>query len=294
VGLVVTAFAVVAQAEEQAQKEKQRVRDSDWQLAVQTYTFRDLTFLEAVERAAKLRLRFVEGLAWQKISPAHGDAELNYHAPEAAIEDVRKKLEATGVKLVNCYVADFGKNEEEYRKVFAFGKKMGIETFVAEPPPELLPTLDKLAQEYEVNLAIHNHARDPNNESYIYWNPEKMMKTIKDLSKRVGCCADTGHWVRSELDPVECLKKYEGRLICLHLKDVNEKSVKGEDVPFGTGVSDIEGQLKELHRQKFKGVIAIEYESTLGKNIGEIEECVRYFRQMARQIRGTPASREAK
>ena len=78
VGLLLMVAVVTAQAQEDSGKEKKE--EPAWRLAVQTYTFRDVTFLEAVERAAKLRLRFVEGLAWQKISPTHGDVELNHNA----------------------------------------------------------------------------------------------------------------------------------------------------------------------------------------------------------------------
>ena len=37
------------------------------------------------------------------------------------------------------------------------------------------------------------------------------MKVCEGRSDRIGACADIGHWYRSGLVPVECLKKLQGR-----------------------------------------------------------------------------------
>jgi hypothetical protein len=51
---------------------------------------------------------------------------------------------------------------------------------------------------------------------------------------RGGACADTGRWMRSELNPVEQLKKLEGRIISFHFKDLNKFGGGAHDVPWGT------------------------------------------------------------
>ncbi len=252
-----------------------------WQLSIQTYTFHEGTFLEALAKAREVGVKYLEGFTWQKIGSPHGDAELNFNAPAEALKAVQNELSGAHVTLVNCYVRDFGKDEAEAKKFFEFGKHMGIKTFVSEPSPEQLIFLDKLAQEYKIRIAIHNHPRNPKDEHYTNWDPDQVMKTIKDRSKFIGCCADTGHWARSKLDPVECLKKYEGRLICLHLKDVDEK---GSDVPFGTGLSNVKGQLEELRRQKFSGVISIEYENPEHDKMKDVRECVAFYKQVAGEL----------
>src|SRR5690606_14641597 len=99
--------------------------------------------------------------------------------------------------------------------------------------------------------AIHNHPKPSH-----YWNPDQVLAAISGASPRVGACADIGHWVRSGLDPIECLKKLEGHIIEFHMKDLNEKGVEeAHDVPWGTGVSNIAGVMKEMKRQGFKGVV---------------------------------------
>jgi|SRR5208283_5365134 len=80
-------------------------------------------------------------------------------------------------------------------------------------------------------------------------------------TKRLGVCCDTGHWVRSGLKPVDCLKLLEGGILSFHLKDIEKLGrVDAQEVPWGTGKSDVEGILKEIRRQELKPVIAIEYE----------------------------------
>ena len=106
-------------------------------------------------------------------------------------------------------------DEAESRKVFEFAKKMGIDTLVAEPEPAALDTVEKLCKEYNIKVAIHDHPKPSH-----YWNPDTVLEAVKGRTPLMGACADTGHWLRSGLDPVECLKKLEGRVICLHFKDL--------------------------------------------------------------------------
>src|SRR5207237_8207415 len=123
-------------------------------------------------------------------------------------------------------------SDDEWRQLFEFGKAMGIETFTAEPNEKDLPLVSKLCDEYNINVAIHNHPTPKH-----YWNPDMVLAAIKGQSKHIGACADVGHWVRSGLDAVECLKKLEGHVLHLHMKDLDDR--KGEedrDVHWGTGV----------------------------------------------------------
>lgn len=255
-----------------------------WRPAVQLYTFNRVDFFTALDKAKEAGVRAVEGFSWHKISKDTGEAQLSPAAPAEAIEKAQKKLQEAQMRLVGYYVGDFGKDEAEARKYFEFGKKMGIEFFVSEPKAELLPVLDKLAQEFEISLAYHNHPKDPQKPEYTNWDPEQVMKMIKPLSKRIGICADTGHMIRSGMDPVEGLKKYEGRIISLHLKDVNEKGEKGHDVPLGTGIGNVKGQLEELKRQNFRGVIAIEYEHNMEDNLADVQKSVEFLRTTAREL----------
>ena len=126
-------------------------------------------------------------------------------------KEVLKKLADSGVKMVNFGVGGYD------RKHFEFAKEMGIETLVAEPNENDFDALDKLCGEFRINLAIHDHPKPSH-----YWNPDTVLKVCRGRSKRIGACADTGHWARSGLTPVECLKKLAGRIVSFHFKDLNQ------------------------------------------------------------------------
>ena len=57
-------------------------------------------------------------------------------------------------------------------------------------------------------------------------------------------------------------------------------------MPFGKGKSDIKGMMAELKRQKFQGVLSLEYESgaTGEQLINELKECIAFFDHEAAQL----------
>ena len=44
----------------------------------------------------------------------------------------------------------------------------------------------------------------------------------------MGSCADIGHWVRSGLQPVECVKILKGRIMSSHMKDLHAPLPSGD------------------------------------------------------------------
>lgn len=256
----------------------------NWRLAVMAYTFNRVTFFEAIDRTQSLGAKYIEGFGWHKLRPDVPNIQLNYNAPPDALDQVRQKLRDAGVKLVSYYSGDVGKVESETRKVFAFARNMGIEAIVCEPPPASMDLLDRLTVEYGVSVAIHNHPKDPKQPAYTNWNPDAVMKLVKDRNRRIGLCVDTGHWLRSGLDPIECLRKCEGRILTAHLKDTNRVGADAHDVIWGTGVGNVKGVLAELRRQKWSGIISIEYENNMENNVVDVAACIRYHDDVVREL----------
>ena len=212
------------------------------------------------------------------------------------MQTILKQTDAAGIKLVNIGVVQLPADEAQSRKVFEFAKKAGIDTLVAEPEPDALDTVEKLCKEYNIKVAIHDHPRPSH-----YWNPETVLAAVKGRTPLMGACADVGHWVRSGLDPVECLKKLDGRIICLHFKDlVPDEPVSGaakpavppkadaakkmHDVPWGTGQSHAKAMMAELKRQHFHGAFCVEYEYHWSNSVPEIAECVKFFNATAAEL----------
>jgi len=249
----------------------------NWRLGMQAYTFNRFTFYEAVDKTAALGLRYIEAYPGQRLSKENPNVRFDHNMSSAIKKEVMQKLRDAGVKLVNYGVVGLPNNESQCRKVFNFARDMGIETIVSEPPEDAFDIIERLCEEYKINVAIHNHPKRP---GYLYWNPDNVLKIYKGRSKFIGACADTGHWFRSGINPVEALKKLKGRIISLHFKDIDG----GHDVIWGTGKCNVKAMLAELSRQNFKGVFSIEYEHNWLNSMPEIAECVPYFERTAAEL----------
>lgn len=250
-----------------------------WRLGCQAYTFRLFTFYEALEKNRALGLHTIEMFPNQTLSKENADVRTNDAMPPRLRKEVKKRLADAGTKLANYGVCPLNNHEDVCRKTFDFAKDMGIETLVSEPPFDALDLVERLADEYQINVAFHNHP-----EPSRYWNPDTVLEHTKGRSKRLGACADTGHWMRSGINPVEAIRKLEGRIICFHFKDLNKYGRKdSHDVPWGTGQADVAAMLAEIHRQHFKGVFSIEYEYNWENSVPEIAQSVAYFDKVASQ-----------
>jgi sugar phosphate isomerase/epimerase len=269
----------------EAGKDAPHAEKLGWRIACCAYTFRDFTFAEGVEKTAALGLKCIEGFVWQPLSKASPNVRTNETMSAAAKDEMKKVLADHGVKLVSCYLSELPNKDDVCRKKFEWGKEMGVEYFVAEPPKDAFDLLAKLCDEYDIKLAVHNHPKPHS----AYWDPQTVAEVCKDRTQRIGACADTGHWVRSGLDPVECLKKLQGRLVGFHLKDLAEAGkVDSHDVPWGTGKADIAGILKEVKRQGAKPVFGIEYERELpvADRMREVAQGIANFDKMACDLGG--------
>ena len=256
-----------------------------WRVGCQLYTFRRFSFYEALDKIAALGIRYVEPCFFLRLSKDRPELKTNADLPPEARGELKSRLADRGIAMSNFY-AGLGSDEGPCRKTFEFAKEMGAATIVAEPPAEAFDMIEKLCGEYEIDLAVHNHPKSPQSK---YWRPENVLEVCKGRGKRIGACCDTGHWVRSGLDPVECLEKMEGRIISFHLKDVAEwGKPEARDVPLGTGKANYGAVLGELHRQGFRGVMSVEYEHDSPKLMEEVAACVAFVEKTVKSFRIGP------
>jgi sugar phosphate isomerase/epimerase len=249
-----------------------------WKLAVQAWSFNRFTFVEAVKSAKKLGLKYIEAFPGQKLSEL-GNETTNYDMDAATRKKMKGILDHFGIKMV-AYGVVTCKTPEEWKKLFEFAKDMGIETINSEPAFEDMALVDKLANEYNIKVGIHNHANPTR-----YWKIETVLNAIKGHSNMVGACVDNGHWMRSGIDPVAGYRQLKGHLNSLHIKDMNEfDNLKAHTVPIGTGKADIPAMLEELKDQGFKGVMTIEYEYNWENPLPDIRESVNYLRKVAAEL----------
>ena len=252
-----------------------------WAVSCAQYTFRRFTLYETLDMLAELGIRCVEPAFFLRLDKKRPKLQVNSSLSAADRKELKTRLADRGIKMASFY-SRLGADEAAGRKTFEFAKAMGVETIVSEPPPAAFDVIEKLCDEYRINLAVHNHPKKPN---YTYWDPEGVAAVCKGRSKRIGACCDTGHWVRSGLDVVACLKKMEGRITSMHLKDVAEwAKPKSRDVPLGTGKANYAAVLAELKRQGFQGIAAIEYEHDSPELMDDVAQCVAFVEKTAKEL----------
>lgn len=246
-------------------------------LGCQAWTFREFTVMEAIQKTAEAGGKVIEFYPDQKFSPEQPGLKFDHNATDEMVSAVKAQLKKYDIRAVNYGVVNIPNDEAGARKIFEFAKKFELYGITTESV-EALDTIEKLVKEYDIRVGFHNHPRQPDNPGYKMWDPHYVLSVVKDRDPRIGSTADVGHWVRSGLDPVACLKILRGRIISTHLKDLNEKSPNAHDVPFGTGVSNIPAILGELKRQHFNGNATIEYEYDWMNNVPAVAQSVGFVR----------------
>ena len=246
-------------------------------LGCQAWTFHTFSVMEAIDKTAAAGGKVIEFFPGQKLSPDKPDIKWDHNASDEVIAQVQARLKQRGIRAVNYGVVQIPADEAGARKVFDFAKKLGLYGITTESV-ESIDTIEKLVKEYDIRVGFHDHDRRPNDPSYKMWDPNYVLSVIKGRDPRIGFTADTGHWTRSGLRPLDCIKLAKGRIINLHLKDSNEDSLDAHDVPWGTGTANIRGILDELKRQHFDGNISIEYEYNWDNNVIDAAQCIGFVR----------------
>ncbi len=246
-----------------------------WQLSVQLYTYRRFPLFEALDKVAALGIRRIEPLSVLNVDSKRPGVKANEDMPA----DVRKELKgmlADRGMLLSSIFANFTGKPDQARRLFDFCQEMGTGTIVAEPPADTLDMIEKLCDEYRINVAFHNHARGQS----PYWQPEQVLAACHNRTSRMGACADAGQWARSGLDPVESLRKVKDRILAFHLKDIAKRNEPGSrNTVFGEGEGDFAKVLRELKRLGYRGLTTIDFEhdtpalqEDMARNVAFVEE----------------------
>lgn len=247
-------------------------------VGVQSYTFRNFDLEGMLKRTKDLGLKSAE--FYSKHIPTDSSPE--------KLKAILKLCEEYGVKPLGFGVSGFTKDHDANKKMFDFGKAIGVKYLSADPTPDAFDSLDKLCEEYKIAIAIHPHGPSGKGR-HRWWSAEVILKAVKDHHKLIGTCLDTGHLIRMDqlgekIDPAEQVKLMGDRNFALHLKDHDNK--KKVDVPFGdsTGVLNVSAVLKALKAVKFAGHIAIEYEANPNDPSPDMKKCVAYMKETAAKL----------
>lgn len=230
-----------------------------FKMGIQSYSLRNYGFEDALDLTRDLGLKY-----WESYSA---------HIPTVRAKAEAHLREATerGVVVAGFGVVGFGKDMDANRKTFEFGKALGIQYFSADPDPDAFDSLDKLVAEYGIAVGIHNHG-----PGHRYDTIKVIQEAIQDHHELIGCCIDTGHFLRSEEDPVEAVEAFDTRIYGVHLKDVKDAKVF---TVLGQGDLRTAALLKALADREYRYCLALEYEEHPESPMDEIRACLAAVRK---------------
>jgi type 1 glutamine amidotransferase len=207
-------------------------RLTNWKFAVPATGVSAPTLWDAAVRADAAIVNFLEGSSTQKVGGGI-DKNFDYNLTPQERTALKTKL---GLEQILTYRLDMLPDDvETRRKIFAFAKDMGVSTLVV-PFASQLSGLDKLAEEFNVNVAV------------LGGNAAVSMKTVEGFSKRVGIGIDTGAWAQEGLATHDGLTMVKDRLVYVRLRDRSGRGANARNVLLGKGVGNLTELFNELNR----------------------------------------------
>jgi len=266
---------------------------SGFKMGIQSYSLRAYDVETALKHSRDLGLNYWE--AYSKHIPL---STIPSH-----IAKYKKLLSDAGITLNAYGVMSIGADENKTRELFDFAQAMELDSISANPAkqPEVFDLLDKLCEEYSIPIAIHNHG-----PGATYDKIADVETWTKDRHPLIGACVDTGHFLRSDEDPVNAINRLGQRVFGVHLKDV--KSIRDEEelnrlaseLPknranrlrkegkvmtiLGEGELDVPGCLRALRDLDYDRSLSLEYEENMENPLSDIAVCLQTVREAAQQI----------
>ena len=246
-----------------------------FKMGIQSYSLRGFKVDQAIVHTKTLGLKY-----WETY-PGHVPMS---NVPKQIAEQ-KKMLADGGITLLSYGVVPFDENETKAREFFEFAKAIGLKALSADPRKDkaTFDLLDKLVAEYDVAIAIHNHG-----PGHRYDKIADVWDMIKDRHPKVGACVDTGHYLRSDVNPVEAIEKFGKKVFSVHLKDVKNIDNNGKKEKkftiIGEGDLDILGCMKALKAVKYDHILAFEYEENPENPLSDLEVGLKNVREAAAKL----------
>ncbi|HJZ66230.1 MAG TPA: sugar phosphate isomerase/epimerase [Candidatus Acidoferrum sp.] len=233
---------------------------------IASYTFRAFPRAQLIAFLKQLQVMDVN------LKDTKDHLPMDPQAEAAALADYA----AAGIKLHAAGTVYFDKDEDDdIRKKFEYAKRAGVKVIVSgDPAPTTLPRIEKFVKEYDIRIAIHNHGP----EDKLWASPLDVLKAIKGLDPRIGCCIDVGHTVRAGTEVVQAIREVGPRLFNLHIKDLANFQQKESQVAVGRGKMPVREIFKALESINYKGFVDLEYEINEKDPMPGVIESLAYMR----------------
>ena len=241
-----------------------KAQTSPVRLGIASYTFRKFNDAKLIEFMKQLRTPYLN--------------LKDMHLPMKPAGEVKAHAEtyrSAGMKLVAAGNITFAKDDDaDIREKFEYVKAAGIPVMVCAPTHQVLPRMEKFVKEYDIKMAIHNHGT----EDKEFPSPLDVLKAVKGMDPRIGCCIDIGHTMRSGTDVVEAIRTVGPRLFDVHAKDLANANQKESQVAVGEGIMPMQEIFKALIEIKYPGTVDLEYEIHEDDPLPGVVESFAYMR----------------
>jgi sugar phosphate isomerase/epimerase len=236
-------------------------------IGIGTYSYHGLSMEAMVAQLAALRI--------QEIEMSRGEFMLLSHPTPDRFRAARSLFDRAGIQCVSYYAATIH-DEPELDAAIQFAKLLGARNITGDATgAPLLKRIDERCTQAGLTFGIHNHFFKT---KFAYESPEDVLRGLAGLSKTMGATADVGQFASCGYDPVDAVRKLAPYLRLVHLKDIAAPHAE-DNVLLGQGIAKIPEVMRELHRQNFQGLVAIEYEKE-----GPVEEDLRREVAFARAL----------
>ena len=235
-------------------------------LGIASYTFRNFSRTQLIAWLKQLRVTSINAKDIKDHLPADAAGEA------AAVAEYK----AAGVELHAGGAIYFTKDEEEdARSKFEYARRAGLPVIVAgDPAPAALPRLERLAKEFDIRVAIHNHGP----EDKLWPSPLDVLKDLQGMDARMGLCIDVGHSVRAGTDVVAAIHQAGTRVHNVHMKDLTDFTDKESQVAVGAGKMPVREIFKALKAIGYQGWVDLEYEVHGDDPLPGVTESLAYMR----------------
>ena len=214
------------------------------EIGVQSYTYRKFPVLRAVEEAK------AAGCTALELWPGH----LAPDAAAAEVTAVQQRCRDQGVRICGYGVCGLG--GADALPALRFAKRLGCDYVSVDVRPGERDKQDAaigLATELGLNLGIHNHG-----PGHHYSTLQDVAAVLEGRPAVFGACVDTGHFLRSDVDPVTVITRLGARVHAVHLKDFVDAHT--EVLP-GSGRLKMVETLRALKGLGFSTAYVLEYEA---------------------------------
>ena len=239
-----------------------------FKLGVASYSLRELPRAEAIAGIKKLDVQYVS------VKEFH----IRYTSTPEEIAAARREFADAGLKILSGGNIDLKGDDAKLRKMFEYAKACGMPLMVCAPSHATLPQVEKLAKEFNIRLAIHNHGP----EDKEFPTPQSVLDAIKGMNSHVGLCIDVGHTARTGADVVESIQLAlkAGRLYDMHLKDLKDMKVSKSQCIVGQGRMPIRDIFATLQKAGYKGSCMLEYEIDAKNPLPGMTKSFEYMRKV--------------